>query len=126
MSGERIQFENLKLKQIKTPKLFNREYLPRVCIDIKFGDKNDLFNVKLIFIDQFLNSQSSLLEKSYYELKLYNYNYKENLNYVDKNLKNLYAIDVHEINKPISPIFLSDMITFRNLKEGRYLLEVIF
>lgn len=104
--------------------LSNRDFLPRLCIDFKYGEAKGFFKLKILFNDYRLVAESSLLNATFYRLNLYEYNY------VDKNIhqkvydkKFLFKLDVRPVAF-IDPINSKQIVEIEDLKFGKYFLEL--
>lgn len=102
----------------------NRDFLPRLCIDFKYGEAKGFYKLKILFNDFRRVAESSVLNTTYYRLNLYEYNY------VDKNIhkkaydkKYLFRLDVKPIAF-IDPISSKQLVEITNLKKGKYFLEL--
>lgn len=103
----------------------NRDNLPRLCLNIENGIGFGFFNIKIIFNDYLKTAQSSLIKDTKYELKLYNCVFKEKHTfYKSYGLKDLFQVSSNLIVSQ-NAIDVNQMIEIKNLKQGKYLIEVI-
>jgi hypothetical protein len=107
-------------ERIKTGQnvLSNREFMPRLCLNVKTTGVDQAYDVKIIFNDIHHVAHSTLLgTPAKYILNLYSYK--------DPN-KSIYDLPIQSklIFSASSPLSLSDSITITNLKQQKYLIEV--
>ena len=102
---------------------YNIEYLPRVCYVQKLGEWKNLFDLTFIFNDYHLTGQSSSTADTLYEINLYSYRYgKENIKTL--NNRDLLETNASLILTSLRPVKLFEAFVIKNLRNGKYLLEI--
>lgn len=89
------------------------------------GKSETYFNLNIIFHDHYQAGLSSLFEQSYYEFKLYKYEYTESASYYD----NYRSDDLFKVNSKLvytetKNLHLNDQFEIKNLIQSKYILEV--
>ncbi|RNA38160.1 hypothetical protein BpHYR1_024602 [Brachionus plicatilis] len=104
--------------------LSNRDFLPRLCIDFKYGEAKGFFKLNILFNDYRRVAESNVLNSTHYRFNLYEYSY------VDKEIhkkaygkKFLFRLDVRPIAF-IDPISSKQLVEIKHLKKGKYFLEL--
>ena len=125
MTSRSVQNATKKTYTLENFKLANRDTMPRLCFNIEEGDSKYYFNLKIMFNDYQMTGMSSLLEKTIYRYKLYTFTYKDGPSFY----KNIAIKDLFEIKTALEinetrPINSTNVIEIKNLKPGKYLIEV--
>ena len=107
-------------------RFYNRDYLPRICMNVDIAKTDYLFNINIIFNDFYQTGESSLLNGTKYRIKIHSFDYTEPLNF-----NNIYAEDLFRIKSKLvldedKLLKLNDMIEIKNLIQSKYFLEVTY
>lgn len=105
--------------------IYNREQLPRICINVKNGKSDYLFDISLVLNDYHQVGESSITNETKYKIRVHSFDYTDQLKFL-----NIYADDLLRVKTKLvldehRLIRSTDIIEIKNLVQSKYLLEVI-
>ena len=97
---------------------YNRDYLPRVCLDVEAKLKTQTFDVAARLVDYHHTGQSSFFNKINYEMRIYAIEYNTTKKQRLKHKSQLAGIDSKLLSTKV--ISLVDAFDIGGLKESSY------